>query len=365
MLNPLFNLSSFLIGMFFGLINYSIQKGMNIYGINLYQKILTIDNKDLSIVPKESVSDNEQPTKERRLTIYRANSSFSIELNNYEKSKYTNRKEDELRRSYSREITNEKNIENKIKSYNKNIDNNFKINNDSDENKISFSMNLNYDKRIKEMPFFILSTKFLNFYKRNEGSFYFILIIIIFVWLIAFFTSAQFIYVGKHAIVNKEKYNLNTILDKLSFKDVIIKPFLNFIYVIDIDLVVFMVNWIFFTIYSKGSKSGDIYNFFDNNFWAFFLKCYYSFIVISTPIILNIIYQSETVIKFDLLNLILFSFISLFIILIVVIVFYSLIEIPLKKIFKSFLVKEEIFGDNMDEDNNPDYDNRVINNAIF
>ena len=285
MLNPLFNLSSFLIGMFFGLINYSIQKGINIYGINLYQKILTIDNKDLSIVLKESVSDNEQPTKERRLTIYRANSSFSIELNNFEKSKYTNRKEDELRRSYSREITNEKNIENKIKSYNKNIDNNFKINNDSDENKISFTMNLNYDKRIKEMPFFILPTKFLNFYKRNEGSFYFILIIIIFVLLIAFFTSAQFIYVGKHAIVNKEKDNLNTILEKLSFKDVIIKPFLNFIYVIDIDLVVFMVNWIFFTIYSKGSKSGDIYNFFDNNFWAFFLKCYYSFIVISTPII--------------------------------------------------------------------------------
>ena len=31
MLNPIFNLPSFLIGIFFGLINYSIQKGVNFY----------------------------------------------------------------------------------------------------------------------------------------------------------------------------------------------------------------------------------------------------------------------------------------------------------------------------------------------
>ena len=272
--------------------------------------------------------------------------------------KNINRQQDELKRSYSREITNDKNIENRIKSiksYNKNIDNAFKISNDFDDNLMLYSMNLNYDKRINEKPFFILPTKFLNFYKRNEGSFFFILIIIIFVLLIAFFSCAQFIYVGKHAIVDKEKDDSKIILKKLSFKDVIIKPFLNFIYVIDIDLVVFMVNWIFFTIYSRGSKNGDIYNFFDNNFWDFFLKCYYSFIAISTPIILNIIYQSETVIKFDLLNLIFFSLISLFIILIVVIVFYSMIEIPLKKIFKSFLVKDEILSGSIDDEDNSDF----------
>ena len=60
-------------------------------------------------------------------------------------------------------------------------------------------------------------------------------------------------------------------------------------------------------------------------------------------------------IKFDLLNLILFSFISLFIILIVVIVFYSLIEIPLKKIFKSFLVKDDILTNNIDDEDNSDF----------
>ena len=150
-------------------------------------------------------------------------------------------------------------------------------------------------------------------------------------------------------------------MEKLSFRNVITNHFLNFIYVIDTDIVVFMVNWVFYIIYSKGSKTGDIYNFFDNNFWSFFLKCYYSFIIISTPIILIIMYQSETVIKFNILNLILFSFISPFITFLAVILFYSMFEIPFKKIFKSFLVKEEILSDidiieDDDISNNSDFD---------
>ena len=46
-LNPLYNLSYFLIGMFFGLINYSIQKGItDIYEDNNYKKyILLKDSK--------------------------------------------------------------------------------------------------------------------------------------------------------------------------------------------------------------------------------------------------------------------------------------------------------------------------------
>ena len=99
-----------------------------------------------------------------------------------------------------------------------------------------------------------------------------------------------------------------------------------------------------------GYKIADIYDFLDNNFWSFFLKCYYSFIILSTPIILCIIYQSETLIKFDLINVILFSFINLVFIIIYVIIFYSMYEIPLKKIFKSFLVKEDILSDNADDD---------------
>ena len=131
---------------------------------------------------------------------------------------------------------------------------------------------------------------------------------------------------------------------------------MNFIYAIDIELVVFMINWGFFILYSKGYKTADIYDFFNNNFWAFFLKCYYTFIIFSTLIILSIIYQSETVIKFGFLNVLLFSFINLIMVFFVVILFYSMYEIPLKKIFKSFLVKDEILSENMDDNESVVFD---------
>ena len=283
------------------------------------------------------------------------NKSEAMELNNFQELKYRNKKHGGNRRSYSYIIVEEKEeIKTSIKSFNKNLDNDSSCKSEANDSEKSFSSNSDYDETIKEKPFLKLPLKFLNFYKRNECRFYFNIIIIIFILLIAFFSSAQFIFVGKYAILNKNA-DEKTIWEKLSLKKVITEPFLNVIYSFDIDLVVFLVHLIFFIIYSKGYKSADIYDFFNNNFWSFFLKCYYSFIIISTSIILHIIYQSETVIIFNLLNLILFSFISLFIILLVVILFYSMFEIPLKKIFKSFLVKEEIFGDIEDDDNNYDY----------
>jgi hypothetical protein len=290
----------------------------------------------------------------RKYSMVDPKKSLSVELNNYDESSNTSRRQDDDLRSYSLAIIPDKNTKKKIKAYNENLDDNFTVKSDINGNEISPTSN----EKLREMPFLILPTKFLNFYQKNEGRFYFKLIIIVFILLIALFSCIQFIYVGIYSNI-KENDDSKALLEKLSFKKVINNRSLNFFYVIDIDLVVFMVNLVFFSIYSKGYKSADIYNFFDNNFWSFFLKCYYSFIIISTPIILIIIYQSETVITFDLLNLILFSLISLIIILFVVVFFYSMFEIPLKKIFKSILVKEEILSEGIDDDNysnNSDFD---------
>ena len=344
MLNPIFNLSSFLIGMFFGLINYSIQKGIHSYDCDLYQRILNIDNKDLDIESKEL--DNEQIVIKRRKSMIDSKKFLLLDLNSYDESSNSNGLQDDDLKSYSNKIKNNNNTKNKIESSEKNLDDISTIKSDINRNEISLISN----EKLNEMPFLILPTKFLDFYNKNERKFCFKLIITIFILLIALFSCIQFIYAGIYTNI-EENDDSKTLMEKLSFKKVIISPSLNLFYVIDIDLVVFMVNWVFFVIYSKGYQSADIYNFFDNNFWSFFLKCYYSFIIISTPIILNIIYQSETIIKFDLLNLILFSFISLFIILLVVILFYSMFEIPFKKIFKSILVKEEILSDRIDDDN--------------
>ena len=368
MLNPLFNLPSFLIGMFFGLINYSIQKGINLYDNDFYQRIFNIDNINLDINNKESILDKKRNNLERRITLNNSQKPIALELNNLDKSKYSNNEQNCNTRSYSQIFMKEKNSENNDKLNKKNPKKNFLVKSNIHENgsdigsKMSFYSNkkTDYNEKIKEMPFLILPIKFLKFHKINEARFYFKLIIAFSIILITFFSCVQFIYVRKHSIL-EENDDIKTIMEKLSFRNVITNHFLNFIYVIDTDIVVFMVNWVFYIIYSKGSKTGDIYNFFDNNFWSFFLKCYYSFIIISTPIILIIMYQSETVIKFNILNLILFSFISLFITFLGVILFYSMFEIPFKKIFKSFLVKEEILSDidiieDDDISNNSDFD---------
>ena len=292
---------------------------------------------------------------------------FALELNNLDELKYSNNQQVDIIRSYSLYFKKEINPENNDKLYNKKLEKNFTLKSNINENGIdnenitSFSSKKNEDhnEKIKEMPFLILPIKFLKFHKINEARFYFKLIIAFSIILITFFSCVQFIYVRKHSIL-EENDDIKTIMEKLSFRNVITNHFLNFIYVIDTDIVVFMVNWVFYIIYSKGSKTGDIYNFFDNNFWSFFLKCYYSFIIISTPIILIIMYQSETVIKFNILNLILFSFISLFITFLGVILFYSMFEIPFKKIFKSILVKEEILNESINDDvDNNNFDSDV------
>ena len=355
MLNPIFNLPSFLIGIFFGLINYSIQKGVNFYDSDSYQRVFNFDNKDSTIDSKEPESNTRKTTLKKRLTLKTSNQSLLMELDNYEESNYTNDLIDDVKRSYSVNFTKNKKLENKIESYNKNLDRKFTIKLDNDNNGLLNSKKEEYDEKIKEMPFLILPTKFLNFHRQNEGKFYFKLIIILFVLLTAFVSCAHYFFVGAYALVDEIKDDKKTTLDKLSFRKVITSPFLNVLYSIDIDIVVFMINWLFFIIYSKG-KTADIYDFFNNNFWSFFLKCYYSFIIISTPVILCIVYQNEIVINFCFSNLLLFSFISLFISIITVIFCYSMYEIPLKKIFKSILVKDEIFSDNINDDNDADFE---------
>ena len=352
MLNPIYNLPSYLIGMFFGLINYSIQKGINLYGVDAYQKIFSINDESLNIIPeksKESEIDNRQTILDTQITMKNSNKLFGGDLNKYDGPK--KEESDENLRSYTLMFQRNTILANKITSYNKSQEKNIEFESDFNQGGQSNDINSDYNEKIREMPFLIWPIKFLNFHNQNEGRFYFKLIIGLFIFLISAFSTAQFFYVGFLASIDKEKDKIYDITEKLSFKEIITSPSLNFIYTIDVDLVISMVNWGFFILYSSGSKTADIYDFFNNNFWTFFLKCYYTFIVFSTPIIISIIYQSETVINFGLLNVILFSFISLILIFLAVILFYSMYEIPLKKIFKSFLVKEDILSDKMESDN--------------
>ena len=154
-LNPLYNLSYFLIGMFFGLINYSIQKGItDIYEDNNYKKyILLKDPKFYN--EKDSHSDISTNLNINLIKNNDDNSSLSINEEN----------EDDI---------NDKNKDNKNK---------IEINSESDRDNVK-----KYNEQIEDMPFLILPIKFFNFNKRVKSSpFYYIIIVLSF--LIILFLS--------------------------------------------------------------------------------------------------------------------------------------------------------------------------------
>ena len=84
MLNPLYNMPSFLIGMFFGIINYSIQRGVSIYKTNKYQRIYSSENSQASFSINESeTSQNENGDFIKRTTMKGSNFNLQeLEIDN-------------------------------------------------------------------------------------------------------------------------------------------------------------------------------------------------------------------------------------------------------------------------------------------
>ena len=120
----------------------------------------------------------------------------------------------------------------------------------------------------------------------------------------------------------------------LSLENIITNKLLNFIYLVDIELVVLFVQWGFFILLIKQQF---IIEFFNHIYWTFFNKFYFSFLLSCNTSILYIFYQSETVVKLNAFNLWLYFFISTVFIFIVTFLIYIAFELPLKKISKYLL----------------------------
>ena len=321
-LNPLYNLSYFLIGMFFGLINYSIQKGItDIYEDNNYKKyILLKDSKFYN--GKDSHSD--------------ININLNINL---------------LKNNDNNDFSLSINDENEDDINDKNKDNNNKIEINSESDKDNVNKTKKYNEQIEDMPFLILPIKFFNFNKRVKDSFFYYIIIVL-SFLIIFFLSiskSTFSYIFSKLNKNSEDKEY---IKELSLEKTISNNILNILYSFDIEIIVFISHWFIFILFFKESQV--LRKFFNSIYWSFFVKSYYSFILISVPVILIIFYDSESIIKVHIYNFFLFSFINLIIIFISVIIFYSIYYLPLKKIFKYCLKKDEIIedeeGDNEEEE---------------
>ena len=312
MLNPLFNIPSFLIGMYFGLINYSVQKG-----------IISLNTIDL----------------------------FN---NNNQKKEIKNEEEMDLKYI----PTPDTKIDDDEEDDDDDVDNNGKIN-DSENNKnneITKKENDNPNLRIelKQMPFLIPGVKISSWLRINKARILSLMIGI----LILLFISLHFIVlwstVGSDYSNLKEKLNTTYIdyddedkdetdediicekIDNLlTLTNYLSNGFINFIFRIDIEIIVFLVQTLLFIFYFKGQNF--INDFYCHVFWAMLNKSYFSYILVANPMILFIFYQSETKILLNLFNLLLYSLISASLIFLSATFAYLVFELPYKRLIHHIL----------------------------
>jgi hypothetical protein len=215
-------------------------------------------------------------------------------------------------------------------------------------------------EQIKNMQFLKSPIQFYNINKKYKDYICYKILIFLAFLVMIFLCYMRIIFTFARAKTNdimaRPEYRT-----KISLEYVISNTFLNVINILDTDIIVFLSQWFIFLLFFKDATI--IREFCNSIYWSFFVKSYFSYIVISIPFILCILFESESVIKLYMYNFIFFSLINCIYIFLFVIVFYSVYELPLKKLFKSFFKKNDIIEEEEEEeedgdDNNEDDDEK-------
>ena len=317
MTNPLFNYPSYFIGMYFGFINYCVQKG-----------IISINLSDL-FQNKNNISTRKESEKEMNLSI---NANKSIEEEEEDDDDDDEDKED-----------------------NNNIKQNF------DENDKS-----NIRTEIIEMPFLIAGVKISNWLRNHRARLISFLMIVLFFGFIAihffvlYFTVISDYNQKKELLIktsdSEQEEICKDIKTILTLEKYLTNDLINFIYRIDIEIVVFLLQSLLFIFYFKGKNF--VNNFFCHIFWAMFNKSYFSYILVANPIIIFIFYKSETKILLNLYNLILYSLISGTIIFISASFSYIFFELPYKKLIRIICSNDAKNNELEENENEKEEDNK-------
>ena len=342
MLNPIFNLPYYLIGMYFGLINFSVQKGISVHKSDKIESYAVIEM--LGMYQNTNIEEDDKKANFIQVNdkvIEFNDSELDLESEGRKSVATLSSKgidgESELNRSHQSKMKRKKNYKTKKKdnkSYEIKNKENKDINKQNEEKE-------ELDDKIKEMPFLQSPINYLNFHQRINKRYF--LIIIIFI-CICFILFSMFFHIIILFTNNKEKEDKNTEFISFSLEEIISNYSLNVFYLFDIELVIFIINWIFFIFYSRSGKAADIIDFLNNNYWLFFIKGYFSFTVISTIVIIYVYYQSETVVELNMGNIFLNFSLNIIFILLGNILFYACFEFPFKKIFKTFFIGQSIIN---------------------
>ena len=208
---------------------------------------------------------------------------------------------------------------------------------------------LDESNELKNKPYLLIPSQIVNLVKSCKNT-KITIIIILQIIIVLFFSMLNII---TDFIVNSTSKNVENISKLLGNK------ILNILLIIDNEIIVVITLLIASVFYIKGVNL--INDFFSNNFWLTLNRFYFSFILIINIIILFVIYLSETMINFSLPNIVLYSLICGFFILVVSSFLYSFVELPFKKIIKILIQRRQNMEINNkkkdeDEDEEDEYD---------
>ena len=308
MIRPLFNSPYYLLGMYFGFINYSVQKGItSLYKTNISQDRAMVDLSN--ILAGDSENNDEE------------------------------KKEEEKKDKESTEIE-EKEIRDEL------------IKMPFLKSGVSIITWLKGHKdKISIKIIGIIITILLVFFALSHLIYFKITIEIDYN---KYFYKLESI--RKNIEDKEEEIFNNTAIDEeyrkmedlLLLGNYIKNGFINCMYRIDIELFVLLIQTLLFILYYIGSNF--INDFFCHIFWGVINKPYYSIILVANPLMLYIFYQSETKITLNFFNVTLYSIITGTLSYLIGIIGYLFFELPYKRLIRHFLSKEE------KEEEEEDYD---------
>lgn len=183
----------------------------------------------------------------------------------------------------------------------------------------------------QEKPFLYAPVKNVKTFKRMSRlkiytiGFILIMLIILFSYLYPITLQIMILLGGPKPII------YNTFLESWT---------INLILSIDIEIIVIMVHVIALGFYLKGENF--INNLLTHNFWMIPNKFYFSFILLINPVILYVLYQSESRISFNIVNCILYSIICGILVIILSCFVYIIFELPYKRITKMIFTEKDM-----------------------
>ena len=214
------------------------------------------------------------------------------------------------------------------------------------QKKITYEMIANSDRLYLDFPHSILK----RLSKMSKKTVYIIGFIALTIIILLSFT--QSIYM-----------NISTLetLSQNHCTDFITSKVFNILFYFDVEIVVILFNLLAFGFNLKGNNYMN--NMFSHSLWFIFEKLYFMIILLANPIILYILSKIELRITLNIFNIILFSSIALFYVLLFSCVSYVIMELPLKKLIK--LIVNSQFDDQQtiapNEDNNNEEQIDLIN----